>query len=81
MMAACCALMLAYASSIFMETTEDGTAGSGLLALLPIVGCLVMHLFMHRMMGNHCDHAKSAPNADDSPRDGSGKHPVRKGTA
>ncbi len=58
MMVVCCALMLASAASIFIETGEDVSTSNGLVALLPIVGCLVMHMFMHRMMGGHCDHEK-----------------------
>ncbi|TLP42296.1 DUF2933 domain-containing protein [Cohaesibacter sp. CAU 1516] len=58
MMAICCTLMLVTAASILVAPADETTAGNSLFALLPIAGCLVMHLFMHRMMGGHHNHAK-----------------------
>ncbi|WP_321448641.1 hypothetical protein [uncultured Cohaesibacter sp.] len=59
MMAICCTLMVASAASIFMDSGNDSSSSNRLLALLPIIGCLVMHFVMHRFMGDHCDHAKT----------------------
>lgn len=57
MMAICCVFMLLGATIVLVASKDDITAGSGLSILLPLAGCLVMHLFMHRLMGHTNHHA------------------------
>ncbi|TLP42346.1 hypothetical protein FDK21_19890 [Cohaesibacter sp. CAU 1516] len=57
MMAICCTLMLLGATVILVASKDDLSAGNGLSILLPLAGCLVMHLFMHRLIGHANHHA------------------------
>lgn len=51
----CCAVMIA-AGILFARSLDLSGRGSleVLFLVLPIVGCLVMHLTMHRTMGGAC---------------------------
>jgi len=49
MMAACCAAMV---GAFFL--VSGGTGGSILSAVVPLAGCLLMHVVMMKMMGKSC---------------------------
>jgi len=54
MMMACCAAM-AVGTGVLVTTAPAGQSlGQTLLLAAPLVGCLGMHLVMHRFMGKSC---------------------------
>ncbi len=54
MMMACCAAMAVGTGVIFASAPAGQSVGQTLLLAAPLVGCVGMHLVMHRFMGKSC---------------------------
>ncbi|WP_269585438.1 DUF2933 domain-containing protein [Roseibium sp. Sym1] len=57
-MMACCAAMVAGTGILIAAAPAGQTIGQTLLYAAPMLGCVGMHLVMHRLMGKSC-HAQA----------------------
>jgi hypothetical protein len=57
-MVACCAAMVAGTGILIAAAPAGQTIGQTLLYAAPILGCVGMHMVMHRFMGKSC-HAQA----------------------
>ncbi|MGH0003552.1 hypothetical protein ACQU0X_26040 [Pseudovibrio ascidiaceicola] len=65
MMMACCAAMAVGTGILFASAPAGQSVGQTLLLAAPLVGCLGMHLVMHRFMGKSChSNSKQEPKND-----------------
>ncbi|WP_189438732.1 hypothetical protein [Pseudovibrio japonicus] len=65
MMMACCAAMAVGTGVLFASAPAGQSVGQTLLLAAPLVGCLGMHLVMHRFMGKSChSNSKQEPKND-----------------
>ncbi len=53
-MMACCAAMVAGTGILIWSAPAGQTIGQTLLLGVPMLGCIGMHLVMHRFMGKSC---------------------------
>jgi len=60
-MMACCALMFAVFGFVVFTAPAAQAWSTTLLSALPLVGCVAVHLVMHRFMGRSCHGAKTGP--------------------
>ncbi|MBD1548793.1 DUF2933 domain-containing protein [Roseibium aggregatum] len=59
-MMACCAAMVAGTGILIWSAPAGQTIGQTLLLGVPMLGCIGMHLVMHRFMGKSCHSTQSS---------------------
>ncbi|MBG6145771.1 hypothetical protein [Roseibium album] len=64
-MMACCAAMVAGTAIIFASAPAGQSLGETLLLAAPVLGCLGMHVVMHRFMGRSCHGAENKDQKND----------------
>lgn len=64
-MMACCAAMVAGTAIIFASAPAGQPLGETLLLAAPVLGCLGMHVVMHRFMGRSCHDAENKDQKND----------------
>ena len=64
-MMACCAAMVAGTAIIFASAPAGQSLTETLLLAVPVLGCLGMHVVMHRFMGRSCHNAENKDQNND----------------